>query len=478
MNKVEQIWKLCLKIIRDNIDEHSFRTWFAPIIPKKINNDVLTIQVPSEFFCNWLEEHYIDLLKKTIKKILGPNGKLEYSIVISNNAPPINIPSTKQLPTEQNSLSSSNLFVSNFGKELPNPFVYPGINKIKINSQLVESFCFDNFVEGDCNRLARSASIAVAQNPGKTAFNPLFIHSPTGLGKTHLAHAIGIEAKKNYPELVVLFVQTEQFINQFIEATTKTHNLNDFIQFYKMIELLILDDIHALANKIKSQDALFQIFNYLHQAGKQIVMTSDKPPVEFQGIEPRLLSRFKWGLTAELQQPDFETRKKIIQKKLHNFGASMPDDVIEYLAQHINTNIRELEGSLISLIAQSSLNKKDITIELAQKIVTKYVKQTQKEISINDIQQIVSNFFSISVEQMNSRSRKRDIVQARQIAMYFAKKYTPFSLTMIGQLIGNKDHATVLHSCKTVNDLLETDIKFKKYIDEIDKKIRIINKIS
>jgi len=476
MKDIQTIWSNCLRIIRDNINENSFRTWFEPIKPVKIENNILTIQVPSPFFYEWLEEHYIDLLRKTIKKELGVNGQLEYNIIMDRNhgnKEPLEmkLPSTNKKALRNTPVSIPIDINKGKSKDIPNPFAIPGLKKININPQLVETFSFDNFVEGDCNRLARSAGFAVANNPGKTAFNPLLLYSSTGLGKTHLAHAIGIQTKNNFPEKTVLYVQTEQFINQFIDAV-KNNSMNDFVHFYQMIDMLIMDDIHSLSNKLKTQDVFFHIFNHLHQRGNQLIITSDKPPVEFQGIEPRLLSRFKWGLAADLQQPELETRIAIIEKKLYNNGSTMPQDVIEHLAYSISTNVRELEGALISLLAQSSLNKKEINIELAKKMIEKYVKNTTREVTIDYIQKIVADYFNISVENLLSKSRKREVVQARQIAMFFSKKLTKYSLASIGLQTGSKDHATVLHACKTVNDLMETDKQFKKYVTEIDKKIK------
>ncbi len=472
-----EIWENCLKIIKDNISFQKFKTWFEPIKPLKVEDNVLTIQVPSQFFYEWLEEHYITLLKKTIKQELGVNGRLEYSIVMDNsfeNADPLTVtaPAGNKPATRNPDISMPIDLNKGNVKEIPNPFIIPGLKKINVQSQLIESYSFDNFVEGDCNRLARSAGYAVAQNPGKTSFNPLFIYSPTGLGKTHLAHAIGLEAKNNYPEKTVLYVSTEQFIHQFIDAV-RNNSHNDFIHFYQMIDLLIIDDIHGLAAKEKTQNVFFHIFNHLHQKGKQLVITSDKPPVELKGVETRLLSRFKWGLAADLQLPDFETRMAIIRKKLYNDGVSMPDDVVEYLAYSISTNIRELEGALVSILAQSTLNKKAITMELARQMIDKFVKNTAKEVSIDYIQKVICDYFGLPLESINSKTRKREIVQVRQLAMYFAKKHTKSSLATIGHHCGNKDHATVLHACRTVVNLIETDKQFRTYVEDLEKKLRI-----
>lgn len=472
-----EVWENCLKIIKDNIHYQSYKTWFVPIQPLNLENNVLTIQVPSQFFYEWLEEHYISLLKKTIKKELGTEGRLEYSIIMdssfqSSDPYSIRVPTSNKKATKNPSVPMPIDINKNGAKEIPNPFIIPGLKKIKVNSQLVDSYSFENFVEGDCNRLARSAGFAVSENPGRTAFNPLLIYSDVGLGKTHLAHAIGIQVKTNFPEKTVLYVSTEQFISQFIDSV-RNNNQNDFVHFYQMIDVLIMDDIQFLAGKEKTQDVFFHIFNHLHQNSQQIVITSDKPPVELKGMEPRLLSRFKWGLAADLQPPDLETRIAILQKRLYNDGIEMPEEVLEYLAYSINTNVRELEGALISILAQSSLNKKAITLDLAKQMIDKFVKSTAREISIDYIQKVVCDYFNISLEIINSKTRKREIVQARQLAMFFAKKHTKASLATIGLHCGNKDHATVLHACRTVNNLIDTDKQFRIYVEDLDKKIKM-----
>lgn len=471
------VWAKCLKVIGDNIPMQAFKTWFEPINPVKLENDILTIQVPSQFFYEWLEEHYIGLLKKTIKKELGDSGRLEYSIIVDSafrESKPysVNYPTTDKRSTKNKPMNMPIDINKGKSRDIPNPFIIPGLKKIKVESQLVEAYSFDNFIEGDCNRLARSAGWAIAENPGKTAFNPLLIYSNVGLGKTHLAHAIGLQIKSNFPDKTVLFVKTDQFINQFIDSV-RNNNQNDFVHFYQMIDTLIMDDVQFIAGKDKTQDVFFHIFNHLHQNNKQIVLTSDKPPVELKGMEPRLLSRFKWGLAADLQIPDLETRIAILQNKLYKDGIKMPYDVIEYLAYSITTNIREMEGALVSILAQSTLNKKIIDLELAKRMIDKFVKNTTREISIDYIQKVVCDYFDMPIEAINSKTRKREIVQARQLAMFFSKKHTKNSLATIGLHCGNKDHATVLHACRTVNNLVETDKQFRVYVEEINKKLKI-----
>ncbi|MFT6716917.1 MAG: chromosomal replication initiator protein [Saprospiraceae bacterium] len=471
----DKIWKNCLDFIRDNVTLTGFQTWFEPIKAIKLKSKVLTIQVPSQFFYEWLEEHYLDLLKSSIKRELGTEGNLEYSIVMDNyynnnqKSYAIKIPTTEKKFTKNRAVSMP---VNINENPIRNPFIIPGLKKITVDSQLNHNYSFDNFIEGDCNRLARSAGYAVANKPGGTAFNPLLIYGGVGLGKTHLANSIGIEIKKNHPNKTVLYVSSEKFTHQFIDSV-RNNTQNDFIHFYQMIDVLIIDDVQFFAGKEKTQDIFFHIFNHLHQNGSQLVLTSDKPPVELQGMEQRLLSRFKWGLSADLQSPDLETRIAILNKKMHQDGIDLPKEVVEYLAYSITSNVRELEGALISLIAQSSLNKKAITLELAKQMIDKFVKNTAREVSIDYIQKVVCDYFNLSLEMMKSKTRKREVVQARQISMYFSKSMTKSSLATIGAHSGGKDHATVLHACRTVNNLIETDKRFRVYISDIEKKINL-----
>ena len=471
----ERIWSNCLTVIKDNVPSISFRTWFEPIVPLKLENDILTIQVPSPFFYEYLEEQYIDILRKVIKKELGPEAKLEYNVIMQNNSYNNSKPYTVKFPARNNKeIRNTPVTVPLDASEntIKNPFVIPGLKKLDIDPRLNPENSFDNFIEGECNRLARSAGYAVSKNPGGTAFNPLLVYGDSGLGKTHLAQAIGIEVKEIFPEKTVLYVNANKFQTQFVDAI-RNNNKNDFLHFYQMIDVLIIDDVHEFAGKEKTQDTFFHIFNHLHQSGKQLILTSDKPPVELQGMESRLLSRFKWGLSADLQAPDFETRMAILKKKTYNDGIELPEEVLEYISTHISDNIRELEGALISLLAQSTLNKKEITLDLTKEMIDKLIKSTKREISIDYIQKVVCNYYNIGLEQLQSKTRKREIVQARQVAMFFSKTLTKSSLATIGSQIGGKDHATVLHACKTVNNLIETDKRFRLQVDEIEKKLKM-----
>ena len=468
------VWDNCLSFIKDNIQPQAFKTWFLPIKPVKLNGNVLSIEVPSKFFYEWLEEHYVKLLKTALYKELGNEARLIYSIRMENtlgNKTPFteSIPSSNRsglLPQDVDAPLHSNT------SELKNPFVIPGIKNLQIESQLNPNYNFDNFLEGDSNRLARSAALAVANKPGGTSFNPLLIFGGVGLGKTHLAHAIGVEIKEKYQDKTVLYIAAEKFTQQYIEAVKK-NTRNDFIHFYQLLDILIIDDVQFLSGKTGTQDVFFHIFNHLHQNGKQVILTSDKAPVDMQDIEQRLLSRFKWGLSAELQLPNYETRISILKNKLFRDGVSINDQIVEYVAKNIKTNIRELEGALISLIAQSSFNKVEITQELAQNVVMKFVKNTKREVSIDYIQKVVSDYFQMDIETLQSKTRRRHIVQARQLAMYFAKKFTKASLASIGNQIGKRDHATVLHACKTVDNLTFTDKQFRKYVEDLSQKLTL-----
>ncbi len=466
----EQVWRNFLNVIKDNVPAISYRTWFEPILPIKLENKVLTIQVPSPFFYEYLEEKFIDIIRKTLYKELGKDAKLEYSVVMENNNLTNNKPYTVKIPTSDKKEIKNKPVNFPREKTIKNPFVIPGIQKLNIDPKLNPNYSFKNFIEGDCNRLARSAGYAVSSNPGGTAFNPLLLYGNSGLGKTHLCQAIGIEVKEKFPEKTVLYVTAHEFQTQYAEAT-RSNNTNDFIHFYQMLDVLIIDDVHEFAGKTKTQVMFFQIFNHLHQSGKQLILTSDKPPVELQGLEQRLLSRFKWGLSADLQEPDYETRIAILKQKTYNDGIELNNDVIEYIASHISSNVRELEGALVSLLAQSTLNKKEITIDLTKKLINRLVKNSKREITIDFIEKTVCDYFNMPINLINSKTRKREIVQARQIAMYFAKSLTKQSLATIGAKIGGKDHATVLHACKTVNNLIDTDKRFQVYINELEKKL-------
>lgn len=479
MNRdLNDIWNECLQMFRENVPPQAYSTWFEPIKPVDYRDGLLTIQVPSDFFYEYLESRFIKVIKATIRKVLGPEGKLEYSIMMDADE---NKPVVVRQPSvdRTNTTNPPKQIQINFDKSessMPNPFVLPGIKKINIESNLNESNCFDNFVTGECNRVAYEAGVAIAKNPGKTSFNPMFIFSPTGMGKTHICQAIGLETKKYHPELTVLYVNAEQFLMQFQAScrnnNSKNSSRDDFVHFYQMIDVLIIDDIQFLADKVKTQEAFFHIFNHLQQNDKQLIFTCDKPPAELNGMEQRLISRFKWGLSAEMTVPDVVTRRNILKRKAYNEGVEIPDDVINFIAEHIKSNVREMEGFLVSLIAQSSLNRKAITIGLARQIAERFVNSSNREITINYIITSVCEEMGTSQEDFFKSTRKRNVVQARQLSMYFAKKYTKASLVVIGEKCGKKDHATVIHALKTIDNLLETDKQFRAMAEKIEQKFQ------
>ena len=462
------VWSDCLRVIQDNVAEQSYKTWFQPITPHKLENNVLTIQVPSQFFYEWLEENYVQVLKKAIDSVIGPDTKLAYSVVVDQGGGNGKSPMTVNLP-------NSKLGNSNNQQKQPSynsPFELRIIEENYRTSQLNQNYTFDSYIEGDCNRIARSAGMAIARKPGITSFNPLMLYGGVGLGKTHLAQAIGNEIKQGPQQKFILYVSSEKFTNQFIDAV-KNNKIQEFQNFYLQVDVLIIDDVQFLGSKEKTQEIFFHIFNHLHQCGKQIIMTCDCPPCDLKGLQERLLSRFKWGLTANLQQPDLETRIAIIHKKMEEDGIYIPEDVVEYLAYSVDTNIRELEGVLISLIAHASLNRVEIDLELAKQTLKNIVTDIETEVGVDYIQKTVSEYYQVKVPEMKDKIRKKEIVVARQVAMYFCKEYTNHSLKSIGYHFGGRDHSTVIHAVRTVNDLMDVDNSFKTDIETLRKKLKM-----
>ncbi len=471
-SEANAIWMECLRVIEKHVSEQSFSTWFNPISPVRMDGSTLTIQVPSQFFYEWIEENYVDVLKLAIKTVMGPNGKLEYAVVVdrgnSQNQPYVvsypqgNI-APKRVKDKQGIIAGTD----------QSPFDLPTLDsETTLQSNLIPNNTFSSFIEGDCNRLARSAGYAVANKPGITSFNPLLIYGGVGLGKTHLVQAIGNEIKNNLEDKFVLYVSSEKFVNQFLDAI-KDGNVKTFTNFYMQVDVLIIDDIQFLAGKGRTQEMFFHIFNHLHQNKKQIVMTSDCAPKDLMGLEERLLSRFKWGLTTDLQMPDFETRVAIIKRKMQSEGIVFPEDVIEYLAYTVDTNVRELEGVLISIIAHASLSRVEIDLSLAKTIMKNIVKDIETEVGIDFIQKTCADYYDIKLNDLKAKTRKKEIVTARQVAMYFSKEFTNHSLKSIGYHFGGRDHSTVIHAVQTVNDLIETDSTFKAAVTELRKKFKM-----
>ncbi|MBY5952700.1 chromosomal replication initiator protein DnaA [Algoriphagus sp. NF] len=471
-SEASAVWNECLRVIEQHVSEQSFSTWFKPINPVKLEGTSLTIQVPSQFFYEWLEDNYIQELKLAIKTILGQGGRLEYAVVVdrgnSSNQPymvsyPQGNHGAKKVPVGSNGKDESQR----------SPFQMDSLgDEMLTQSNLNPTYTFSTYIEGDCNRLARSAGFAVATKPGITSFNPLMVYGGVGLGKTHLVQAIGNEIKNGPEDKFVLYVSSEKFVNQFMDSI-KDGNVKSFTNFYMQVDVLIIDDIQFLAGKDRTQEMFFHIFNHLHQSKKQIIMTSDCPPRDLKGLEERLLSRFKWGLTADLQMPDFETRVAIIRRKMQSEGIFIPDDVVEYLAYTVDTNVRELEGILISLIAHASLNRVDIDLQLAKTVMKNIIKDIETEVGIDFIQKTVSEYFGIALDDLKAKTRKKEIVIARQVAMYFSKEFTNHSLKSIGYHFGGRDHSTVIHALTTVNDMIDTDNQFKNSINELKKKFKM-----
>lgn len=464
------VWNDCLDIVRESVDEQNFNTWFKPIVPVRNEGEVLTIQVPSQFFYEWLEENYVPVLKKAVNTVLGPGGKLEYSVIVDSGnrqSPPV----TVNYPNGTQATRSNGQVVPANDKADYSPFSLKALNPQNVNSRLNPNYTFNNFVEGDCNRLARAAGVAVSKKPGVTSFNPLMLYGGVGVGKTHLVQAVGNEIKRALPEKIVLYVDQNDFTNQFLNAL-QNNQLQQFQNFYLQVDLLILDDVQFLAGREKTQEMFFHIFNQLHQSGKQIIMTSDCPPRDLKGFQERLLSRFKWGLTADLQEPDFETKLAIIHNKMKSDGIEIPTEVAEYLAYSVDTNLRDMEGVLNSLIFHATLLKKDIDLELAKEVLKNIVKEIQSDVSVDFIQKTVADYFKVELEAMKGKIKKREIVVPRQVAMYFCKRYTQLTLALIGENFGGRDHSTVIHALEMVEDLMKTDVNFKVSVEELSKKLK------
>ena len=449
-----------MDVIKDNLPEETFKIWFLPIAPIKYENETLVLQVPSQFFYEYLEEKFIDLIQKTLCRIIGPNVKLMYRVVVEN---------TTNTTVEFDSIGK----IHDTEKQRPNK----NVNKSprifsEVDSQLRTHYSFDNFFEGKSNKLARIAGISVAESPiGSTSFNPLFMHGQSGVGKTHLMHAIGNRIKEKNPNKRIIYVSAHLFQVQYTDAV-RNNTVNDFINFYQSIDVLILDDIQEFAGKTATQNTFFHIFNHLHQCGKQLILTCDNPPSQIQGLEDRLLTRFKWRLIAELEKPDLDLRKLIMKNKIRQEGIVLPDPVVDYISEHVTDSIRDLEGIMVSLMADSVINDKEIDMEMTERVVGMSIDVKKKEITVERIRGTVCDYYSLEEDAIFMKCRKREIVQARQVAMYLSKKHTGLSSAQIGALIGKKDHATVLHACKMVKDLIETDQSVRTDVEVIEKKLK------
>jgi chromosomal replication initiator protein len=461
------LWNKSLEIIRDIVPEAAYRTWFLPIVPVSYENRKFTIQVPSQFFYEYLEEKYVKVLKMTLLRIFGEGVILNYRVVMEKSGKngTIDYPATNghAVLDPQSPVS--------FKKEKTPP-PYTGYAPQDFYSQLNPKYTIENFFEGTSNKLARRSGETVADNPGKTTFNPLMLYGHSGVGKTHLCHAIGLRTRELHPEKKVLYVSANVFQRQYTDAVRK-NTTNDFLMFYQSLDVLMLDDIHELVGKQQTQNTFFHIFNNLHQLGKQLVMTSDKAPSEICGMEERLITRLKWGLTTEIARPDKALRKKILQKKIEFEGLVFKEDVLDYIVEHVTDNIRDLEGTLVSLVAHSVTHNREIDITLARQVIKQIVSVKPVEVlSIERIRKVVCDYFHLEQELIHSPSRKREIVLARQIIMYLAKEYLHMSFSQIGKAVGGKNHATALYGYKSIKDQKDVDKVFRLKMETLEDTLK------
>ena len=455
-------WELCLDFIRDNVSKATFDTWFTVIDPVSLENGELLIQVPSSFVYEYIEQYCLDVFKAALIKVFGKGIKLVYKILTDKeNDICQNVSSADTLTSIKGTNDS--------GNKAPSADEAPLVQDL--NPQLDPNYSFENFVEGTSNKLARTAGETIALNPAGSAFNPLFIFGPSGVGKTHLATAIGRKVKELYPEKRVLYVSAHLFMVQYVDSV-KNNTTNDFIHFYQSIDVLIIDDMQEMASHTKTQNTFFHIFNYLHLNHKQLILTSDRPPKDMKELEERLITRFKWGLVAELEKPDLNLRKEILREKTRRDGLKFPEQVIDYIADKIRDNVRDLEGVIVSLMAYSTIYNREIDLNLTREVIEKSQHHEQKPITIESIIAKVCDYYNIDEQSIQTKSRKHEVVQVRQISMYRAKKYLDFSTSKIGAYIGKRDHATVLHACNMVRDQIQVDKNFKADMENIESGLR------
>ncbi|MBS1548938.1 MAG: chromosomal replication initiator protein DnaA [Bacteroidetes bacterium] len=477
------LWDNCLQFMKDNLNaaeeqsdlkklESSFNLLFEKVQPVSLVDNNLTLMVPSDFYKEYIEDNYLSLLSASLKKNIGKGVKLWYS-VMENKPTGKENPITMKVkgnatpsPKVQETLPPS--MVAN----IVNPFVVPGIKKVHVESNLKADFSFDNYVEGESNKFAYTVAKNIAKRPGATAFNPLFLHGGYGVGKTHLSHALGLEVKALFPDKIVLYISSEKFIQQFI-SSAKAQKQTEFANFYQMVDVLIIDDIQFLSGKPATQDSFFHIFDYLHQNGKQIILTSDRAPVDIMDIQERIVSRFKWGLAAEIKSPDFDTRRKIIVDKLSRDGIVLTEEMLDFLANEVNSSVRDLIGVINSVIAYSTVYKSDLSLDLLKETISKIATIKKKVIDVPYIQEVVCEYFGIKREQLLSKTRKREIALPRQLAMYFSKEYTNSTFAKIGEETGGKDHSTVMYACEQIKDMSQMDKEVKKYVKELSEKFKI-----
>lgn len=453
-NDVNILWAECQQILRDNLSQSAYRTWFAPVLALQYENDVLVLQVKSQFIVDYIEDNYLDLLSRVLRRVFGPKVQLEYRVMVAG--------STIDVPSEPLKASAPR-------HTMPaGPQADDSTNRW--DSQLNAQYTFDNFIKGEPNKLARAAAVEIAKQPGKTIFNPLFLFGGSGVGKTHLANAIGNKVCELNPSMRVLYVAANTFKLQFQDAVGR-NRVPDFLMFYQSVDVLIVDDIQYFADLKGTQDTFFQIFNYLQQSHKQLILTSDRSPLELQGVQDRLLSRFKWGLSAEITHPDYQLRRDILLYRMHRDGIKLNDDIVDYIATHVTDNVRDLEGVLASLMAYSTLTDSPVDMALAEKVVGRLVELRPKAYTSADIIDAVCRQLNIAEQTIIARTRQRDAVRARNIVVYLLKKYTDSSLSEIGTCV-HRDHATVAHSLSTMEDWLSYDAVLRQDLAAIERRIR------
>ncbi|WP_124642124.1 chromosomal replication initiator protein DnaA [Amniculibacterium aquaticum] len=477
------VWENCLQFMRDNLNaaeeqsdlkklENSFNLLFEKVQPISLVDNNLTLMVPSDFYKEYIEDNYLSLLSASLKKNIGKGVKLWYSVMENK---PVGKENPITVKVKGNSIPTpkvqATMPAQSLASNIVNPFVVPGIKKVNIDSNLKSDFSFDNYVEGESNKFASTVAKSIAKRPGATAFNPLFLHGGYGVGKTHLGHAVGLEVKAQFPDKIVLYISSEKFIQQFV-SSAKAHKQTEFANFYQMVDVLIIDDIQFLSGKPATQDSFFHIFDYLHQNGKQIILTSDRAPVDIMDIQERIVSRFKWGLTAEIKSPDFDTRRKIIVDKLSRDGIQLSVEMLDFLANEVNSSVRDLIGVINSVIAYSTVYKSDLSLELLKDTISKIASTKKKVIDVVYIQEVVCDYFGIKRDQLLSKTRKREIALPRQLAMYFAKEFTNSTFAKIGEEMGGKDHSTVMYACDQIKDMSKLDKEVKKYVKELSEKLK------
>ncbi len=462
MNKApDALWNDCLKLIRDNVTEQQYDTWFKPIVFESFNTATKTVlvQVPSPFVYEYLEENYVDLLSKVLKRIYGASVQLSYRIVTD-----------KAHDVTVDLLSDS---AAQIAKPQPQtrgnqpPSVLDAQKPQDIDPQLNPRQTFDNFIEGDSNKLPRALGLSIAQKPFSNQFNPMFIYGPSGCGKTHLVNAMGVYVKQHFPQSRVLYISARLFQVQYTNAV-RNNTLNDFINFYQTIDVLVVDDIQEWVTALKTQDTFFHIFDHLVRNGRRIILACDRPPVDLKGMNERLITRFSCGLIAELERPDVQLCRDILNSKIKHDGLDFPEEVIEYIANTANGSVRDLEGIVNSLMAYSVVYNCNIDMKLAGRVMMRAVKVDNKPLTIDDIIDKVCNHFNVSAQDVSGKSRKRDLVVARQVSMYLAQKYTKMPAARIGKLVAGRDHSTVIHSCEKVSERMKIDRKFCDEVNSIE----------